>query len=76
MICTTTLYKYIEEHPNCVDKRESFGDFEIDTIVGKRNGHESVVLTLIERRTRFEIVRLIDGRDAASIDYKKLRSSY
>lgn len=105
MVCTTTLYKYIdeqrleirnidlveksnrptkrhiskkhkrllgrsiEERPNSVDKRESFGDFEIDTIVGKRNGHESVVLTLTERKTRFEIMRLIDGRDADSVDY-------
>lgn len=37
--------------------------------MGKRNGHESVVLTLIERKTRFEIMRLIDGRDADSVDY-------
>lgn len=105
MVCTTTLYKYIddqrleirnidltekstrttkrhvskkhkrllgrsiEERPDSIDKRGVFGDFEIDTIVGKRNGKESVVLTLIERKTRFEIIRLIDGRDADSVDY-------
>ncbi|PNG62115.1 transposase, partial [Vibrio vulnificus] len=51
------LGRSIEKRPKSVDSRESFGDFEIDTIVGKRNGHESVVLTLIERKTRFEIMR-------------------
>ena len=63
------LGRSIEERPESVDLREDFGDFEIDTIVGKRNGHESVVLTLIERKSRFEIMRLIDGRDADSVDY-------
>jgi len=43
---------------------KEFGHFEIDTIVGKRDGKESVIMTLIERQTRFQIIRLIDGRDA------------
>lgn len=63
------LGRSIEERPDYVDDRLEFGHFEIDTVVGKRNGHESVVLTLTERKTRFEIMRLIDGRDADSVDY-------
>lgn len=105
MVCTQTLYKYIdeqrlevcnldlaekmrrrlpkhinhknkrilgrsiEERPAEVDSRETFGHFEIDTIVGNRNDHESVIMTLIERQTRFQIIRLIDGRDTDSVDY-------
>jgi len=105
MVCTKTLYKYIdeqrlevcnldlkekmsrrtpknilhknsrvlglsiEERPAEVDTREEFGHFEIDTIVGKRDGQESVIMTMIERQTRFQIIRLIDGRDADSVDY-------
>ena len=105
MVCTQTLYKYIdeqllevcnldlaekmsrrlpkhtvhkfsrilgrgiEERPTEVETREEFGHFEIDTIVGKRDGHESVILTLIERQTRFQIIRLIDSRDADSVAY-------
>ncbi|MFC6259740.1 IS30 family transposase [Levilactobacillus fujinensis] len=105
MVCTKTLYKYIdeqrlevcnldlaekmsrrlpkhavhmnsrllglsiEERPAEVATREEFGHFEIDTIVGKRDGHESVIMTLIERQTRFQIIRLIDGRDADSVAY-------
>ncbi|AYM04040.1 IS30 family transposase [Levilactobacillus brevis] len=72
----TTVHKYrrllgqsIEERPAEVDSRETFGHFEIDTIVGKRDGQESVILTLIERQTRFQIIRLIDGRNADSVAY-------
>ncbi|MCS6105598.1 IS30 family transposase, partial [Clostridium botulinum] len=72
------LGRSIEKRPESVDLREDFGDFEIDTIVGKRNGHESVVLTLIERKSRFEIMRLIDGRNADSVDYamKEIKHNY
>lgn len=72
------LGRSIEERPDNVDDRLEFGHFEIDTVVGKRNGHESVVLTLIERKTRFEIMRLIDGRDSDSVDYamNEIKESY
>ena len=59
----------IEERPTEVDNREEFGHFEIDTIVGLRNGQESVILTMIERKTRFQIIRLIDSKDADSVAY-------
>ncbi|WP_157049177.1 IS30 family transposase, partial [Companilactobacillus nantensis] len=59
----------IEERPVEVDNREEFGHFEIDTIVGLRNGQESVILTLVERKTRFQIIRLIDSKDADSVAY-------
>jgi len=38
-------------------------------IVGEREGRESIFLTLIERQTHFQIIRLFDGRDADSVDY-------
>ncbi|WP_171000583.1 IS30 family transposase [Companilactobacillus huachuanensis] len=59
----------IEDRPIEVETRNEFGHFEIDTIVGLRNGQESVILTMIERKTRFQIIRLIDGRDADSVAY-------
>jgi IS30 family transposase len=46
-----------------------FEHLEIDTVVGKRNGRESVALTLIERMIRFEIMKLTDGRDTDSVNY-------
>lgn len=105
MVCTTTLYKYIdaqlleirnidlqckvgrktakkrlrtnkkvlgqsiEERPKHIENREEFGHFEIDTVIGKRGGSETALLTLTERKSRFEIIRLIDGKDADSVAY-------
>lgn len=50
-----TLGCGIEKRPQ-VDDRSEFGHFEIDTIVGKRNGHESVVWNLIKCQTRIAIL--------------------
>lgn len=41
----------------------------MDTVVGKRNGRESVILSLIERKTRCQLLRLIDGRDLDSVEF-------
>lgn len=114
MICTTTLYKYIdqqrlevrnidllskvtrrvtgkfkiknrkflgksiEDRPISVHSREEFGHFEIDTVNGRRDGSETSILTLTERKTRFEIIRVIDAKDADSVSYaiKKLMKEY
>ncbi len=56
------LGKSIEERPENVENREEFGHWEIDTVVGKRQGQHSVLLTLTERKTRFEIVRKVEGK--------------
>lgn len=63
------LGKSIEERPTSVETREEFGHFEIDTVIGKRNGSETALLTLTERKTRFEIIRVLDARDADSVSY-------
>lgn len=59
---TIVLGKSIEERPIEAEYREEFGHWEIDTVVGQRHGHHSVLLTLTERKTRFEIVRKIEGK--------------
>lgn len=106
MVCTTTLYKYIDQNllevknidlvrkisikkrkkaskapnkrlygesienrPDTVESREEFGHFEIDTVIGKKAGSESVLLTLTERKTRYEIIKVIDGKDTDSVTY-------
>ena len=105
MVCTTTLYRYIddqrleirnidlvekanrrtkqhkstkhkrlagrsiEKRPKTVERRKQFGHWEMDTVVGKRNGRESVILSLIERKTRCQLLRLIDGRDSDSVEF-------
>ena len=56
----------IEERPGIVDKRERFGDWEMDTIVG-RNGTDAIVV-LTERLTRFTMMaRSPKGKNAESV---------
>lgn len=47
------LGRSIEERPKRVEMRHEFGHFEIDTVIGKRAGSESVLLTFTERKTRY-----------------------
>lgn len=47
------LGRSIEERPKRVETRHEFGHFEIDTVIGKRAGSESVLLTFTERKTRY-----------------------
>lgn len=52
----------ISERPAVVDERSRFGDFEIDTIVGKK--HSQHMLTITERRTKLEIIRKLKNATA------------
>lgn len=46
----------IENRPEEIDKRLTFGHFELDTVIGKRNGQHECLMTLTERKTKFEII--------------------
>lgn len=50
------LGKSIEQRPAEIDDRQTFGHWEIDTVVGNKVKTDSVLLTLVERQTRFEII--------------------
>ena len=52
----------IEERPEIVDQRKRIGDWEVDTIVGKR--HHQAVVTLTERKSRLALLRKVDRRTA------------
>ena len=52
----------IETRPDVVAGRERLGDWESDTIVGKR--HRGALVTLTERKSRFTLVRKISQRSA------------
>ncbi len=46
----------IENRPKEIDKRLTFGHFELDTVIGTKGGHHECLMTLTERKTRFEII--------------------
>ena len=55
----------IEQRPAIVDERSRMGDWEGDTIVGK--GHQGVVVTLVERKSRYTLAQQLDSRHSAGV---------
>ncbi len=54
--------KPISDRPLVANNRERFGDFEGDTIVGK--GHSGVILTHVDRRSRYLVMSYHPNRKA------------
>ena len=59
--------KSIDERPATIAERTECGHWEIDTVVGRRGGKESVVLTIVEKQTDYYIALKIPGKDAVSV---------
>ena len=57
----------IGERPLEITERKEAGHWEIDTIVGKKQGKESVVLTLVEKKTEYYMAIKIPGKNADSV---------
>jgi len=55
----------IDQRPVEVDTKERFGDWEVDTIIGKN--HKTAILTATERKSQFELMVKTDGTKAESI---------
>ncbi len=51
----------ISQRPEEIEKREEYGHWEMDTVVGKR-GTNTVLLVLTERKTRQQIIRKIKSK--------------
>ena len=63
----------IEERPFSPDDRSEFGHWEGDTVVGGRNKKNSgAVFTLVERKTRFQLVIKMKDRKADTV-YKAVK---
>jgi len=61
------LGRSIDERPAIVDEHEELGHWEADTVVGKRQGKEAVVFTMVERITDHYIAIKIPGRNSAGV---------
>jgi IS30 family transposase len=56
----------IEQRPDIINKKERFGDWEIDTILGKEN--KGAILTAVERQTGFMLMKkLKKGKNAKAL---------
>lgn len=61
------LGKSIEERSDHINNREEFGHWEIDTVIGQKDGTDCVLLTIVERQTRNAIVRQIASKTANAV---------
>jgi transposase, IS30 family len=62
----------IDERPTVVDTRSRFGDWEADTIIGKR--HKQALVSLTERKSRMSLIYKVERKtkDAVTAGVKKL----
>ena len=57
----------IEKRPEEINNRLIFGHFELDTVIGKRDGIHECLMTLTERKTRFEMVFKLQSKKAEDV---------
>jgi IS30 family transposase len=55
----------IEERPAIVHARKRLGDWEVDTIIGRK--HKQAIVTLTERKSRFTLLGKVSRRTAQAV---------
>ena len=55
----------IDDRPMIVETRERFGDWEVDTVLGKHG--TGALVTLAERKSRFYLVRRVNAKSATDV---------
>lgn len=57
----------IEKRPESINNRKEFGHFELDTVIGSSKGIHQCLMTLTERKTRFEIIFKIESKSKEEV---------
>ena len=57
----------IENRPKEINDCSIFGHFEIDTVIGTKRGKHECLLTMTERKTKFEIIFKISSKTSENI---------
>ena len=60
----------IELRPNDINNRESFGNWELDTVISTTKGTHRCLMTLTERKTRYEIIGILEAKTKEEVIYK------
>jgi len=63
--CVIPNPRSIDERPEIVNNRERFGDWEVDTVLGKQG--TGALVTLAERQSRMYLVRKVDAKRAVDV---------
>ena len=72
------LGRSIEERPGIANAGTEIGHWEVDTVVGRRQGREAVIFTAVEKVLRAFIAIRIPGRTSAGVEIAmtKLREEF
>ena len=57
----------INNRPDEIEKRLYFGHFELDTVIGTSKGKHECLMTLTERKTRFEMIFKLSAKTAEEV---------
>ena len=57
----------ISDRPNYIENREEFGHWEIDCVLGEKSNKDNVLLTLVERKTRYAIISEMPSHSAIAV---------
>ena len=65
----------IELRPDDINNRESFGNWELDTVISTSKGIHKCLMTLTERKTRYEIIGILEAKtkEEVIIKFKKIK---
>ena len=65
----------IELRPDNINDRESFGNWELDTVISTTKGVHKCLMTLTERKTRFEIIGILEAKtkEEVIVKFKKIQ---
>jgi len=55
----------IDERPSIVDEKCRVGDWEIDTILGKR--HKGALVSIVDRKSRYTLLSKVDHRESDEV---------
>lgn len=62
----------IEQRPEEIKSREEFGNWEMDSILGKKGISENTLLSIVERQTRATKIEMLKGRSKSKSVVKAL----
>lgn len=63
--------RHISERPKSAETRETFGHWEIDTVLGK--GSRDCIVTLVERKTRYTLIGKLKARTVDQLNARLLK---
>lgn len=66
----------IELRPEHINNRETFGNWELDTVISTTKGTHKCLMTLTERKTRYEIIGILEAKTKEEViaKFRKIQS--